>query len=91
MATTDPSCTLLQCYSEQNPFTLIPQPYNLVPIPPDDSHDTQEFRKAARDQESHTGYNPLADSYGSCPLIIHDPNVRDIECHAIHQVRETQR
>lgn len=51
---------------------LDPPPYNLTPYPPDDSGDTPEFRAAACDVASKTALNPLAGTYGTCPVHVVD-------------------
>ncbi|KAI9061099.1 hypothetical protein FKP32DRAFT_1729673 [Trametes sanguinea] len=70
----DPS-TLLPKYPEQNPFHLVPPPFNLTPGPDISAQsDTEELREAALAIAKSTGFNPLAATYGTHPLLLRNDN-----------------
>ncbi|KAI9061101.1 hypothetical protein FKP32DRAFT_1678445 [Trametes sanguinea] len=67
--------TLLPNYPEQNPFDLVPRPYNLTPSPDQSAqYDTEEFREAALAITRSAGVNPLSPTYGSHPLLFRTDN-----------------
>lgn len=72
----DTVLNLLSTYPETNPYDIEPPIFNLIPAPiPEAAHDTEEFRKALRDQTRAYGMNPFIYQYGVCPLM---PTAMDV-------------
>lgn len=72
----DTVLNLLSSYPETNPYDIEPPIFNLIPDPIlEAAHDTEEFRKALRDQTRAYGMNPFIYQYGVCPLM---PTARDV-------------